>query len=125
MTRAPKVSPARRWNALREAGRPPHVACELGLQRMTLTRFQHALTGGTGLMRRSIGIVLFPDVAELAFVGRWQVFAELKRLEPEACRLFTVSESGGEVPCAGGLRVRADHALRQVAYRLQPAEARP
>ena len=62
-------------------------------------------------MRRSIGIVLFPDVTELAFVGPWQVFAELRRLEPEACRLFTVSESGGEVPCAGGLRVRADHAF--------------
>jgi transcriptional regulator GlxA family with amidase domain len=62
-------------------------------------------------MKRSVGIVLFPDVAELGFVGPWHVFATLRRLEPETCRLFTVSEMGGEVRCAGSLRVRADHAF--------------
>jgi transcriptional regulator GlxA family with amidase domain len=60
-------------------------------------------------MRRSIGIVLFPEVVELSFVGPWQVFATLRRLDADACRLFTVSESGGEVHCAGNLRVWTDH----------------
>jgi transcriptional regulator GlxA family with amidase domain len=60
-------------------------------------------------MRRSIGIVLFPDVAELGVVGPWHVFATLRRLRPDACAVFTVSEAGGEVRCAGGLRVLADH----------------
>jgi transcriptional regulator GlxA family with amidase domain len=62
-------------------------------------------------MKRNVGIVLFPDVVELGFVGPWQVFATLRRLDPETCRLFTVSETGGELRCAGNLRVRADHAF--------------
>jgi transcriptional regulator GlxA family with amidase domain len=62
-------------------------------------------------MRRSVGIVLFPEVAELGFVGPWHVFATLRRLDSDACRVFTVSEAGGEVRCAGSLRVVADHAF--------------
>jgi transcriptional regulator GlxA family with amidase domain len=62
-------------------------------------------------MKRSVGIVLFPEVEALAVVGPWQVFAALRRLDREACRLFTVSETGGEVLCTGGLPVRADHAF--------------
>jgi transcriptional regulator GlxA family with amidase domain len=62
-------------------------------------------------VKRSVGIVLFPGVGELGFVGPWHVFATLRRLDPETCRLFTVSETGGEVRCAGSLRVRADHAF--------------
>jgi transcriptional regulator GlxA family with amidase domain len=62
-------------------------------------------------MKRSVGIVLFPDVEELGFVGPWHVFATLRRLDPETCRLFTVSEKGGEVRCSGNLRVTADHAF--------------
>jgi transcriptional regulator GlxA family with amidase domain len=60
-------------------------------------------------MKRSVGIVLFPEVAELGFVGPWHVFATLRRLDSDTCRLFTVSEVGGEVRCAGGLRVLTDH----------------
>src|SRR5262249_6463175 len=33
------------------------------------------------------------------------------RLDPEACRLFTVSEVGGEISCGGSLRVLSDHAF--------------
>jgi transcriptional regulator GlxA family with amidase domain len=62
-------------------------------------------------VRRSIGIVLFADVGELGFVGPWQVFATVRRLEPDACRVFTVSESGGEIRCQGSLRVVADYAF--------------
>jgi transcriptional regulator GlxA family with amidase domain len=60
-------------------------------------------------MRRSVGIVVFPEVGELGFVGPWQVFAALRHLQPDACRVFTVSEQGGEVRCGGGLRVLADY----------------
>ena len=62
-------------------------------------------------MPRSIAIVLFPVVEELDFVGPWEVFSFLRSLEPEACDVFTVSEHGGEVRCAKGLRVLADYSF--------------
>lgn len=62
-------------------------------------------------MPRSIAILLFPDVEELDFCGPWEVFSYLRKVRPDACAAFTVSEHGGEVRCAKGLRVVADHAL--------------
>ncbi len=62
-------------------------------------------------MARSIAIVLFPRVEELDFVGPWEVFTMLRSLEPDSCEVFTVSEEGGEVRCAKGLRVLADHSF--------------
>ena len=62
-------------------------------------------------MKRSIAIVIFPDVEELDFVGPWEVFSYLRALEPNACDVFTVSENGGEVRCAKGLRVLADYSF--------------
>jgi transcriptional regulator GlxA family with amidase domain len=62
-------------------------------------------------MKRSIAIVIFPAVEELDFVGPWEVFSFLRSLEPEACDVFTVSENGGEVRCAKGLRVLADYSF--------------
>jgi transcriptional regulator GlxA family with amidase domain len=62
-------------------------------------------------VKRTVGIVLFPDVAELGFAGPWHVFATLRRLDPDRCRLFTVSEYGGEVRCGGRLRVLTDHSF--------------
>ena len=62
-------------------------------------------------MPRAIAIVLFPAVEELDFVGPWEVFAYLRALEPEACSVFTVSEHGGEVRCAKGLRVITDYSF--------------
>jgi transcriptional regulator GlxA family with amidase domain len=50
-------------------------------------------------------------VEELDFVGPWEVFAFLRDIEPEHCDVFTVSEHGGEVRCAKGLRVIADHSF--------------
>ena len=58
-------------------------------------------------MLRSITILLFPGVEELDFAGPWEVFAYLRHLEPETCRVPTVGEHGGEVSCAKGLRVIA------------------
>ena len=62
-------------------------------------------------MKRSIAILIFPVVEELDFVGPWEVFAFLQSLAPDACEVFTVSEHGGEVRCAKGLRVLANHSF--------------
>jgi transcriptional regulator GlxA family with amidase domain len=62
-------------------------------------------------VKRSIAIVIFPAVEELDFVGPWEVFTFLRSIEPEACEVFTVSENGGEVRCAKGLRVIADYSF--------------
>jgi len=62
-------------------------------------------------MKRSIAIVIFDVVEELDFVGPWEIFTFARQLDPEACDVFTVSERGGEVRCAKGLRVIADHSF--------------
>ncbi len=62
-------------------------------------------------MTRAIAIVLFPVVEELDFVGPWEVFTFLRSLQPDSCDVFTVSEHGGEVRCAKGLRVLADYSF--------------
>jgi transcriptional regulator GlxA family with amidase domain len=62
-------------------------------------------------MPRSIAIIIFPGVEELDFVGPWEVFSFLGNIEPGTCTVFTVSEHGGEVRCAKGLRVIADHSF--------------
>jgi transcriptional regulator GlxA family with amidase domain len=61
--------------------------------------------------KRSVAILLFNDVEELDFAGPWEVFAHLRSQRPELCDVFTVSERGGEVRCAKGLRVLADHSF--------------
>jgi len=63
------------------------------------------------LKHRNIGILLFDDVEELDFGGPWEVFAYLRAQRPEHCGVYTVSERGGEVRCAKGLRVIADHSF--------------
>ena len=45
-------------------------------------------------MPRTIGIVLFPGVEELDFVGPWEIFTMTAALAPDACTVFTVSEKG-------------------------------
>jgi transcriptional regulator GlxA family with amidase domain len=62
-------------------------------------------------VKRSIAIVIFDKVEELDFVGPWEIFSYLRSLEPDTCEVFTVSERGGEVRCAKGLRVLADHSF--------------
>ena len=58
----------------------------------------------------TIGLLLFDDVEELDFAGPWEVFASLCASTGEG-RVVTISERGGVVRCAKGLRVTADHAL--------------
>lgn len=59
----------------------------------------------------NIAIVVFPEVEELDFVGPWEVFSSLRSFAPETCNPFIVSEHGGEVRCAKGLRVLADYSF--------------
>ena len=62
-------------------------------------------------MTRSVAFVLFDGAEELDWVGPWEVFTMLSQAEPDSCSAFTVSQHGGEVRCAKGLRVLADHSF--------------
>jgi transcriptional regulator GlxA family with amidase domain len=62
-------------------------------------------------MSRTVEIVLFPGTEELDFVGPWEIFSYLRRLYPDTCTVFTAAEHGGEIRCAKGLRVTADHSF--------------
>ena len=66
-------------------------------------------------MARTIGILIFDDAEELDFVGPWEVFTALRQVQEhrgdEPVSVVTVSERGGEVRCAKGLRVIADHSF--------------
>lgn len=62
-------------------------------------------------MNRAIAIVLFDQVEELDFVGPWEVFGYLGKTAAGSCTLFTVAEQAGEVRCAKGLRVIAEHSF--------------
>lgn len=59
---------------------------------------------------RHIGILLFPDVEELDAIGPWEVLSFWTRTWPDdGWRVYTFSQSGGEVLCAKGLTVRVDY----------------
>jgi transcriptional regulator GlxA family with amidase domain len=58
----------------------------------------------------TIGMLLFDDVEELDFVGPWEVFAGLYTTTGEG-QVRTISQRGGVVRCAKGLRVMADHSF--------------
>lgn len=60
-------------------------------------------------MTRKIAFVLFPGAEELDFVGPWEVFGMLSQLRRGSCECYFVSEDGGEVKCANGMRVLADY----------------
>jgi transcriptional regulator GlxA family with amidase domain len=62
-------------------------------------------------MTRSIAIVLYDVAEELDYAGPWEVFTFAGNLKPETCTVFTVSERGGEVRSAKGLRVLADYSF--------------
>ncbi len=68
-------------------------------------------------MASTIGILIFDDAEELDFVGPWEVFTasneirnHLKDPTPQD-HVFTVSQHGGTVKCAKGMRVIADHSF--------------
>jgi len=68
-------------------------------------------------MASTIGILIFDGTEELDFVGPWEVFTasneirnHLKDATPKD-HVFTVSQNGGTVKCAKGMRVIADHSF--------------
>ncbi|MFN0095366.1 MAG: DJ-1/PfpI family protein [Dehalococcoidia bacterium] len=62
-------------------------------------------------MTRNVAVVLFELAEELDFVGPWEVFSTVNYVEQGATNVFSVSEQGGTVRCANGLRVAVDHSL--------------
>jgi transcriptional regulator GlxA family with amidase domain len=57
----------------------------------------------------NFGFLLFPNLEELDLVGPWEIIGVWSKYAggPEHC--LTVSQSGGEIVCAKGLRMVADH----------------
>lgn len=61
-----------------------------------------------------VGILLFDRVEELDAVGPWEVLSYWTQKYPEdGYSVSTVSEDGGQVECAKGLRVAADYSFAE------------
>ena len=59
-------------------------------------------------MSKNIGILLFPQVEELDAVGPWEVLSYWTRNHPDdGFAVTTLSQFGGVIDCAKGLRVEA------------------
>jgi transcriptional regulator GlxA family with amidase domain len=59
------------------------------------------------------GFLLFPDVAELDFVGPWEWLGHWRRVSPDAPEGVIVAERAGRVACVHGLAVEAPFSLRE------------
>jgi transcriptional regulator GlxA family with amidase domain len=57
----------------------------------------------------TIGIALFDGAEELDWAGPWEVFGMWASLHPEEAQVISLAESAGEIRCAKGVRVIADH----------------
>lgn len=69
----------------------------------------------------NIGILIFDKVEELDFVGPWEVFTmsnEVFRFRGEEApdEVFLVSQSGGLINCAKGLRVESDYSIAEAPH---------
>jgi len=62
-------------------------------------------------MTRNVAFVLFDGNEELDWAGPWEVLTMLGLIVPESVRCFIVSETGGLVRSAKGLRVEADYSF--------------
>ena len=65
--------------------------------------------------RLSVGILIFPDVEELDFVGPWEVFT-MAKLGGAAIDAFTVGWPDTNITCAKGLKVTADYAFADAPH---------
>ena len=71
---------------------------------------QGASVDQTGLVPTSIAFFIFDDAEELDWVGPWEVLAAWgQRWPDDEVTTFTVSQTGGPVRCAKGLRVLPDY----------------
>lgn len=66
----------------------------------------------------NIGILIFDKAEELDFIGPWEVFTmsnEVFRFQKEDApdSVFLVSQSGGLITCAKGLRVESDYSTAE------------
>ena len=61
-------------------------------------------------MTRTVGIVLFPDVEELDFVGPLEALGAMA-FSDRGWRVVTVAEAGGSVRARHGLSVNVDHSF--------------
>jgi transcriptional regulator GlxA family with amidase domain len=61
-------------------------------------------------MTKYIGIVVFPVAEELDFVGPYEAFGMMSMQDPE-WQPVLISETGGVVRCAHGLRVTTDYSF--------------
>ena len=58
----------------------------------------------------SIGVAVFDGAEELDWAGPWEVFGMWASLHPDEARVVSLAENAGEVRCAKGVRILADHA---------------
>ena len=61
-------------------------------------------------MTKTVGIVLFPGVEELDFVGPYEVFGGLT-FQDHDWRVITIAEAGDRVRAANGLSINVDHSF--------------
>ena len=61
-------------------------------------------------MTKTVGIVLFPGVEELDFVGPYEVFGGLT-FQDHDWRVITIAEAGDSVRAANGLSINVDHSF--------------
>ena len=56
----------------------------------------------------TIGILFFDDAEELDAIGPWEVFTMARHFDSDI-QVVSISQNGGTVRCAKGLRVEMDH----------------
>ncbi len=61
-------------------------------------------------MSRTVGIVVFPQVEELDFVGPLEVFGTMAAMDRD-WRVVTIAESPRSVMCTHGLNINTDHSF--------------
>lgn len=67
-------------------------------------------------MTRNIGIVVYDQAEELDWVGPFEVFTMLERVDAGSCSVFTIGHPGTEVVGAKGLRVLTDHTFANAPH---------
>ena len=60
----------------------------------------------------NFGFLLFPDLEELDLVGPWEIIGVWSKYADGPEHRLTVSQSGGEIVCAKGLKMVADHSFK-------------